>query len=237
MSHAVSMGEAASSSMLGRPLAGGVVNTLRGVFPGTEVVTGGWLDDDGDRAGRKEMSRLHTALLWDGMTGYACLFTGVGGHYKGPRYAFASTSQRFFEWPAQRKELLTASAAAAPMSDVYLAPMLRASRGRKKGSGAPSRYLWADVDGQWTEERSEALVPLMAEGSFVVSSGSGRHVYVRLDEALPPAAVEQLNRRLAVLLDGDAKWDDTALLRLAGTWNHKSRALGGGSHLVGWCLP
>lgn len=237
MSQAVSMDGATSSSMLGRANTAGTIASVRANFPGAEVTEGGWHDDGADRAGRREMANLHTSLLWDGLEGYACLWVGIGGRFTGTRYSFASQTQRFFAWPAQRREFLDAAMKAAPTADVYLTPMLRAERSRKHGTGTPSRYLWADVDGEWTAARGDALVPMMAEGSFVVASGSGRHVYVRLSAPLAPERVEHLNRRLAVALDGDAKWDSTALLRLAGTWNHKGYARGTGSTLVEWWLP
>jgi hypothetical protein len=67
-----------------------------------------------------------------------------------------------------------------------------------------------------------------------VASGSGRHVYMPLDQPETPERLEGWNRRLGALLDADSGWSETKLLRLPGTYNHKPRVAGGRPVLVQW---
>lgn len=188
-----------------------------------------------EHAERRQWIEDFVGRLWEGLDGYACLWRGLGGHFDArDSYKFADVAQEFYVWPHDRERFIGKALASAETADVYTTPMLRSSRSRKKGTGTAGRHLWVDLDGTWTEDRSEALRRLMTPGSFVILSGSGRHAYVALIEAQPPEKIEELNRRLAVALDGDAKWEGTSLLRLPGTWNHKARAKGGTSALVCW---
>lgn len=126
------------------------------------------------------MAATHVDLLYEGLTGVACLFIGIGGHFDGGHYAFTSTSQLFFAWPKQRSDLLDTAMRRAPTDDVFLGTLLRTQRSRKKGSAGHGRYVWADSDGPWTDALGARLAGLMSPGSSVVLSGTSRHVYIRL---------------------------------------------------------
>jgi hypothetical protein len=186
-------------------------------------------------AGRVAAAMLWMVRLWGGQTGHACLCTGLGGHQAaGGHYAFTRFRQRFHHWPAGRRALLAQAMAAAEDADVYVGVLLRARPSRRAGSALQGQVAWADVDGPWTTQRARALGRLAARPVWQVQSGGGRHVYLPLDQPEPPERLEGWNRRLGALLQADAGWSQTKLLRLPGTYNHKPRATGGRSVLVGW---
>lgn len=189
---------------------------------------------------------LWMELLWGAEEGFACVGIGQGGHYpEGQSYRFARFSEHYFDWPTERDECLATVLEASVNADVFACPLLRTSRSRKAGTALPGWCAWADCDGDWTEERGQAVLALgeVAEpwphslGLTVASGSGGRHVYLPLGALLEPDVVSEWNRRLAEMLDGDHKWDATAFLRPPGTWNHKARARGGASTPVIWEVP
>ena len=186
-------------------------------------------------AGRVAAAMLWMARLWGDQAGYACLCTGHGGHQDaGGHYAFTSFRQSFHHWPAGRRTLLRQAMVAADHVDVYVGVLLRARPQRRAGSALPGQVAWADVDGPWTTQRAAALSRLAGRPVWQVQSGSGRHVYLPLDEPEPPQRLEGWNRRLGALLQADAGWSETKVLRLPGTYNHKPRTLGRPSVPVAW---
>jgi hypothetical protein len=190
----------------------------------------------GDAAtGRAAEAALWMARLWGDRDGHACLCVGVDGHLgPGGRYEFRRFSQCFHRWPEGRHQLLAQAMAAADQADVYVGVLLRSRPSRRAGTAQPGRVAWADVDGPWTSQRAQALGRLAGWPTWQVQSGSGRHLYLPLEELEPPERLEGWNRRLAALLDADSGWSQTKLLRLPGTYNHKPRAAGGRSRLVRW---
>lgn len=60
-----------------------------------------------------------------------------------------------------------------------------------------------------------------------ICSGTGHHLYVRLSERVAPDRLAGINRMLAALLDGDAKWSAASMLRVPGTYSWKPVAAGG----------
>jgi hypothetical protein len=188
-----------------------------------------------DATGRAAAAALWMARLWGNRDGYGCLCVGVDGHLgQGGRYAFRRFTQLFHRWPADRHRLLAQAMAAAGQADVYVGVLLCSGPSRRAGSAQPGRVAWADVDGPWTTQRAQALDRLGGWPTWQVQSGSGRHVYLPLEDLEPPGRLEGWNRRLAALLEADSGWSQTKLLRLPGTYNHKPRAAGGRSILVRW---
>jgi hypothetical protein len=188
-----------------------------------------------DATGRAAAAALWMARLWGNRDGHACLCVGVDGHLgQRGRYEFRRFSQCFHSWPADRHRLLAQAIAAADQADVYVGVLLRSGPSRRAGSAQPGRVAWADVDGPWTIQRAQALDRLEGWLTWQVQSGSGRHLYLPLEELEPPERLEGWNRRLAALLAADSGWSQTKLLRLPGTYNHKPRAVGGRSILVRW---
>ena len=188
-----------------------------------------------DATGRAAAAALWMARLWGNRDGHACLCLGVDGHLtQGGRYAFRRFSQCFHCWPADRHRLLAQAMAAADQADVYVGVLLWTGPSRRAGTAQPGRVAWADVDGAWTTQRAQALDRLGGWPTWQVQSGSGRHLYLPLEDLEPPERLEGWNRRLAALLAADCGWSQTKLLRLPGTYNHKPRAAGGRSRLVRW---
>lgn len=190
---------------------------------------------------RRREAKWYVGTLWGGLSGVACLCFGHDPFIaSNGRYSHADFVQRFYTWPDKAEELIDQAMARAPGGDVYVTPALRTERSRKQDTAAPGRWLWADVDGEWTQARAAkwAQITDAAPGSFAVRSGGGRHLYVRREHTLEPEERDVMNRRLAAHFGGDAKWDGTALLRLPGRWNNKPVARGDGeAELVRLVLP
>jgi hypothetical protein len=188
-----------------------------------------------DATGRAAAAALWMARLWGNREGHACLCLGLDGHQgQSGRYEFRRFTQCFDRWPAGRHRLLAQAMAAADQADVYVGVLLRSGPSRRAGTAQPGRVAWADVDGAWTIQRAQALDRLGGWPTWQVHSGSGRHLYLPLEDLEPPERLEGWNRRLAALLAADSGWSQTKLLRLPGTYNHKPRAAGGQSRLVRW---
>jgi hypothetical protein len=188
-----------------------------------------------DATGRAAAAALWMARLWGNREGHACLCLGLDGHHgQSGRYEFRRFTQCFDRWPAGRHRLLAQAMAAADQADVYVGVLLRSGPSRRAGTAQPGRVAWADVDGAWTIQRGQALDRLGGWPTWQVHSGSGRHLYLPLEDLEPPERLEGWNRRLAALLAADSGWSQTKLLRLPGTYNHKPRAAGGRSRLVRW---
>jgi hypothetical protein len=186
---------------------------------------------------RAAAAALWMIRLWGDQHGYGCLCFGLGGHLNpGGSYGFDRFIQQFYHWPADRQRLLEQAMAAATKADVYVGVLLWARPSRRAGTALAGRVAWADVDGAWTSQRAQALSRLQGRPVWQVASGSGRHLYLPLDGLEPPERLEGWNRRLAALVDADAGWSQTKLLRLPGTLNHKPRVAGGRSVPVVW-LP
>jgi hypothetical protein len=178
------------------------------------------------------------ARIWGQHEGYAGVHLGHGGHYpNGGSYEFRRFESCWFRWPAQLTAALELIVGACTQADVFAGVLLRSRASRKAGNALAGRVAWADVDGDWTPERDQAVARLRGGGVTVwqVSSGSGRHVYAVPGMLPPPDQLESYNRRLAAFLDADSGWSETKVLRPPGTFNHKPRPCGEASIPVRWC--
>ena len=184
----------------------------------------------------RDQAEVFLELVFGGRTGTVCLAFGRDPYLNDDgKYRHRSWSEGdqprtdLYRWPDERDRLLgdVAREMAGGPVDVYVCPALRhaGAKSRRKGDALPAVWAWADLDGP-------AADPVLLDklGPLVVRSGSDdhRHVYVALDAAasdyggVPVAGLQNINRALARLLGGDAKWSDESLLRLPGTLNHKS---------------
>jgi hypothetical protein len=179
------------------------------------------------------------ARIWGDREGYAGVHLGHGGHYPdGGAYEFKRFESRWFSWPDELATALELIVGACDQADVFCGVLLRQTASRKAGNALPGRVAWADVDGDWTPERDQAIAKLRASGVTVwlVESGSGgRHLYTVPGMLLSPDQLEGYNRRLAAFLDADSGWSETKVLRPPGTFNHKPRPRGEASIPVRWC--
>jgi len=107
--------------------------------------------------------------------------------------------------------------------DVWVCPMPRATKDRRKGNGLSGEVAWADMDHTPTPQQRALIEEL---GAGLVESGTPGHLhaYVAFAHPTDPAIIEQLNRGLRGALGGDHKWADNSLLRLPGTFNSKPGA-------------
>ncbi|MCU1364290.1 MAG: hypothetical protein JWM55_2118, partial [Acidimicrobiaceae bacterium] len=145
-------------------------------------------------------------FLYGDQQGWACLAVkGKVDHWR----------QEFYHWPDQQASLLDAAMRRAPTADVYVGMLLCTERKRGKTTALPGCVLWCDVD-HWLTVDQEMF--LQSHDSWIIESGTPghAHVYLRCRELLEPTELEDLNRGLAQLLDGDAKWSSDTVLRLAG---------------------
>jgi hypothetical protein len=164
--------------------------------------------------------------------GWLIVATGKGPHLEEGRYAHEQWSEQAYRWPTHSRKALEAIAAAAPTADVYACPYPMRDKHRVKGSAATRQLVHADVDGKLDPEAVKSL------GGFAVSSGTSghAHVYVRLTYAVTAAQHELLCRGLAEYLHADCKVSDNDVLRVPGTFNHKSTAAGGEPTPVDWLV-
>jgi hypothetical protein len=159
--------------------------------------------------------------LWGEHDGWACLAHGRP-HLDAGKYRHDRFTQEFYRWPEAQVDMAGAAIKHASHGlDVWMAPMLRTFESRKKDTGAGGRFAWVDLDEPLDDNRLRALRGL-GDAVRVISSGTGHHAYVELDDWKPRDEVVAANRALAHMLDGDHKWDDTALLRPVGTYNRKA---------------
>lgn len=170
-------------------------------------------------------------LLFSDRQGYVAVALGIAGFFnERGTYKFLENhwDERYFFWPTERKALISWVEANADDADVYVNPTLRIAKNRKgrAHSCSGSHYCWADVD-DLSKDTARRIDQLMTEGSFIVESGHGLHVYIKLYNFVCPDVLETLNELVAAYLPADSKWSETAMLRVPGTQNQKGRAAGG----------
>lgn len=153
-------------------------------------------------------------FLYDGLEGF------VYGATKGPglrpdgKHNFA---QRYFEWPAQRDDLVEWISAASESSEVYVSPSVMGKRNASKAAFKASNVVWAEFDGNAPDsyEKDPSV-------KVISSSGKHQHVYWRLEEPITDfKRLEGINHNLAITLGADISgWECVQLLRPVGSINH-----------------
>lgn len=167
--------------------------------------------------------------LFGNREGIVAIGLGVGGRYnEHNKYTFRRMEHKYFMWPQRRQDIIDLALRSAKRHDVYIIPNLLSARSAKKGHSLGSVYCRADID-DVNDATMARLNSLLGEGSFIVQTGRGLHVYIRLNGFYPPEVVVDLSKRLFYFLPADSKWPDNALLRLPGCFNHKGRSRGGES--------
>ncbi len=202
------------------------------------------------RSGRDATSNEPPTELWldalfGSQKGYVYAPVGVGGFIndKG-KYAHRGwEGGHFFRWPAERADVIAHIRDRSRRDDVYIAPRLRTGRNANVGSALDGSWLFADMDNALTRAQQCLLRKLVARGHMLVQSGSlgHQHLYLELDRVCPVEQLTALNRRLALALAADSKWQDNVVLRPPDTPNHKGAASGAASsrvklasHRQGW---
>jgi hypothetical protein len=113
----------------------------------------------------------------------------------------------------------------AETADVYLGVAPRVRKEGTKDAVEEVYAVWVDLD---RPDAALALAEFAPQPSLVLASGTEGHLhaYWYLEGAAGPAEVERVNRALARRLGGDlAATDASRMMRLPGTYNHKTPAL------------
>jgi hypothetical protein len=181
-----------------------------------------------DQHSREHQVVMYADRLWGARAkGTVCLAFGSAPHLdENGKYAHSSFKQAFLLWPTQLNEIVRRVTTASATGDVYVTPALRTERSRRSGTARSGRWLWVDVDGEWTDEREARWQRFAGTGAFMVHSGRGRHLYVPARREMEPVDIEANNRKLCALFGGE-KWEANALLRMPGTLNWKPYAMTG----------
>ncbi len=145
--------------------------------------------------------------------GYLAAFTGLR---VSPAAKLSNIVERFFAYPDQADKAarwLTLQSRGG--RETYVCAHLLTTDSRTKAAAAPLLALYVDGDG--------APPPEQFPPTAIVTSSEGREqFYWRLSRAVEPSVGEDLNRRLAYMMNADKSgWDLTQLLRPPGTANHK----------------
>lgn len=131
-------------------------------------------------------------------------------------------NNKFFQWPADREQIIDHIHANTSDRDVYIGPALYKTNNVKAGKSnvLGSHTVWAEFDGR---------IPTFDNGTprpaFWINSSSREHlhVYWSLSEFCTDInLLESVNRALAHNLKADSSgWDATQILRPPHTINHK----------------
>lgn len=143
-------------------------------------------------------------------------------------YKFEQWRNRvYWRWPSDRGGAVEFALDQSVESDVYVCPTLLTEAKRNDANCGEGAFAWADLDGPWSSERSVRVSQILRPRSFLVTSGSGFHLYVALGEFHSPDEIRKVNESLKDALGADAKQAPSSTLRLPGTFNHKPVPLGG----------
>lgn len=193
-----------------------------------------------NRHERREQARWFCRTLWGGREGYVSVGVGVGGQRQGRSYSFRRWEANWARWPDDAATLPSDLVRASDEHDIYVGVLLRGEATDGADHALPGSHAWIDLDDEPEGQHADLLWTLLADpDSFAVLSGGigKRHVYVALEELTAPPTLRDINERLKIALHGDHGHSPNKVLRLPGTYNHKSRAGGGESALVqieGW---
>lgn len=176
---------------------------------------------------RYEMAHWFCERLWGEQEGLVAVMIGVNGYLQGRQYKFTSIRWRFLPWPTVRDKIPSKIVRLGERHDVYVGVLLRRKKDNLEHNAMPGRFCWADLDGPLVDDRRSVFDTLMADSeSFSVMSGTrgGRHVYVALADSPEPQTLKSYNHRLARGLGADSGHALNKVLRVPGTFNHKTTA-------------
>ena len=147
------------------------------------------------------------------------------GEYIELRCKRQSTQQEFFQSVG---ELVTAVSAVPAGTEVFFGIATRDGNGGRKGNLIRIPGVWADLDAKpGLHAPADRLNAAPLEPSAIVNSGKGLHCYWFFDEPLLAMSsivtVENINKGIAKVLDGDSVHDAGRVLRLPDTYNYKYR--------------
>lgn len=131
--------------------------------------------------------------------------------------------QYFFNWPAQKEQLINHVLKMSKVKDVYIAPSLFSKPNSHIQNALGSYVLWAEFDGDCPSDSklSEHNVP---KPTIRIQSSPGRqHLYWRFEQFNTDIKmIQDLNRAIAYETGADPSgWDMNQVLRPVGSLNHK----------------
>jgi len=153
-------------------------------------------------------------------------FTFMYGEQQGLVYSplkdpeTGSWDSHFFEWPAQKAQLIEHVTKNTSTREVYYGPAMYSKPQAKKENILGTYVIWAEFDGTVPESYSPIPIPTLR----VQSSNPGHeHVYWRLDYfEVDVSLIEKANKSLTYALGADTSgWDATQILRPVTSLNHK----------------
>lgn len=158
------------------------------------------------------MEQTWADYIFEGSEGFVCvgLFEKKAGVMR----------HSFYEWPKERDDLLRVTSNRKRF-DVYFCPSLFYTKSAKKSQVKGSFVSWVDLDGP-LHEYPEGV----EEAGLVVASGGDEksHRYWRAAEFQDVSTTEARNLWLTQTLSSDdSGWDANQLLRVPGTYNHKTQ--------------
>lgn len=157
-------------------------------------------------------------FMWGDQQGYAYV------PIKEPKIEDAKWETKFFEWPKERKEVVSYIMSTTSVAEVYFGPALY----KQPTSPVPenilgSNVLWTEFDGN--APKGGILGDKIPHPTMRVrSSNEGHeHLYWHLDYfETDRHYLEQINKSITYTLNADSSaWDSTQILRPIGTRNHK----------------
>jgi hypothetical protein len=125
-----------------------------------------------------------------------------------------------YKWPSQKSMVLWIAETYCTTSDIYICPSLRAvglPEARRQGNGLCGRAAWVDVDKGRIPDWLSPYLDLVKSGT-----PGHFHAYAPLAESVSPDMLQGFNHMLMEACNGDSKWANNSVLRLPGTFNHKT---------------
>lgn len=133
-------------------------------------------------------------------------------------------------WPAQKETVLQFISLSNTNWDTYFTPGIfeLGSLTKEKENGWRTKSLWIDLDGAEAVTRAVRTLsenPWLPEPTYKIQTSiHGQHWYWILDNYIPAAIANNVNRRLTYFLDADkACWDISHVMRPPETHNHKAK--------------
>lgn len=160
----------------------------------------------------------------------ADFFQSIWGDYQGYAYVPVkeATSEKwethFFQWPLQKKEIISHVIEYTPAAEVYFGPALYTQPTQPVPENIKgSSVLWTEFDGN--APKGGVLGDKIPHPTMRVQSSleGHEHFYWHLDYfETSRTKIEDLNRSIAYTLNADSSaWDSTQILRPVSTKNHK----------------
>jgi hypothetical protein len=151
--------------------------------------------------------------IFEDAHGYVCIC------YTDPDIGKSSFEQRFFSWPAKKRQLNEFIEQKAAKHNLWFCVNLLQKAERKKEFCLSTNLVWSDLD-TTNPEKVEPAPPI------VIQSSPGRFQALwRLDERVSPDIAEDYSKRIAYGYRQEGAdtsgWDLTQLLRVPYTFNFK----------------